>query len=344
MATQRLSCTSVYFGGALPPFPYPARIMPPSPAHVLFLFIDGIGLGPDCSTNPMADLGSHWSLLARHSGWTARTPFVDRARHVFRSVDATLEVDGLPQSGTGQASLFSGVNCAKRAGRHFGPFPHSSSKPVLATHNLFQRVYAATQNATACAFANAYPPVFFKRRARRNRWTVTTLCSRQAEVRLRSAPDVHAGHALPADLVGTAWNEHLNIAIPQQTADAAGRMLYRIMQRYQLTLFEYYETDKAGHGRSHLSIPTILSRLDALLGGILDDFSVTRDLLLICSDHGNLEVPHQKPHTRHPVPLVAYGCGAAAFRSATTLTDVTPALASLFGASASSPMTISPSG
>jgi hypothetical protein len=318
--------------------------MPTPPAHVLFLFIDGIGLGPDRSTNPMADLGSHWSHLARHSGWTARTPCVDRDHHVFRSVDATLRVDGLPQSGTGQASLFSGVNCAKRAGRHFGPFPHSSSKPVLATHNLFQRVHAATQNATACAFANAYPPVFFERRARRNRWTVTTLCSRQAEVRLRSAPDVHAGHALPADLVGTAWNEHLNIAIPQQTAAAAGRTLYRIMQRYRLTLFEYYETDKAGHGRSSLSTSTILRRLDALLGGVLDNFSVTRDLLLICSDHGNLEAPHQKPHTRHPVPLVAYGCGAAAFRSATTLTDVTPALASLFGASASSPMTISSSG
>jgi phosphopentomutase len=155
---------------------------------------------------------------------------------------------------------------------------------------------------------------------------------------------VHAGHALPADLVGTAWNEHLNIAIPQQTADAAGRTLYRIMQRHQLTLFEYYETDKAGHGRSSLSTSTILRRLDALLGGVLDNFSVTRDLLLICSDHGNLEAPHQKPHTRHPVPLVAYGCGAAAFRSATTLTDVTPALASLFDVSASSPMAISSSG
>lgn len=309
--------------------------MPDMPAHVLFLFIDGIGLGPDTAGNPLAAPGAHWTALARHTGWTNRTPVVDRPRHVFRPVDATLGVDGLPQSGTGQASLFTGVNCAQRAGRHFGPFPHSSSKSVLATHSLFRRVQAAVSapaSDTACAFANAYPPVFFEKRARRNRWTVTTLFSRQAGVRLRSTEDVRAGQALPADVVGAAWNEKLDIRIPQQDAQAAGRTLYRVMQAHRLTLFEYYETDKAGHGRSDLSVATVLRRLDALLAGVLDAFDLQRDLLVLCSDHGNLEAPDQKPHTRHPVPLLAYGCGAQVFRTAETLTDVTPALARLFDA------------
>lgn len=298
------------------------------PQHVLFLFIDGIGLGPDRPANPLAAPGAHWAHLSQNTGWTATTPPVDTPTHVFRPVDATLGVEGLPQSGTGQASLFSGINCAERAGRHYGPFPHSSSKPVLATHNIFQRVQPGLAPED-CAFANAYPPVFFEKRARRDRWTVTTLCSRQAGVRLRSTDDARHGHALPADLVGDAWNEHLDIAIPQQSAAEAGRTLYHIMQTHRLSLFEYYETDKAGHGRSHLSISTVLGRLDALLGSLLDAHTPETDLLLICSDHGNLEAPNRKPHTRYPVPLVAYGCGASAFRSATTLTDVTPALCSL---------------
>lgn len=299
-----------------------------TPQHVLFLFIDGIGLGPNRPTNPLAAPGPHWAHLSRNTGWTATTSPIDTPTHVFRPVDATLGVEGLPQSGTGQASLFSGVNCAKRAGRHYGPFPHSSSKPVLATHNLFQRVQPGL-SPEDCAFANAYPPAFFEKRARRDRWTVTTLCSRQAGVRLRSTDDARHNQALPADLVGDAWNERLDIAIPQQSAAEAGRTLYHIMQTHRLTLFEYYETDKAGHGRSHLSISTILGRLDAVLGSLLDAYTPETDLLLVCSDHGNLEAPNQKPHTRHPVPLVAYGCGASAFRSATTLTDVTPALCSL---------------
>jgi hypothetical protein len=307
-----------------------------TPHHTLFLFIDGIGLGPDVSANPMATLGAHWAHLAQHTGWTARTPPVDQPAHVFRPVDATLGVQGLPQSGTGQASLFTGINCAARAGRHFGPFPHSSSKPILATHSLFRRMQTAEAEST-CAFANAYPPIFFEKRTERNRWTVTTLLSRQAGVRLRSTSDVRQGRALPADLVGAAWNEHLDIAIPRQSAADAGRMLYRIMQQHRLTLFEYYETDKAGHGRSELSISTILHRLDALLGGLLDSFSPTHDLLLLCSDHGNLEAPQQKPHTRYPVPLVAYGCGATAFRTATSLTDVVPTLSTLLGARALPP-------
>ena len=303
------------------------------PRHTLFLFIDGIGLGPDVPSNPMTAPGPHWACLAQHSGWTARTPSVDRATHVFRPVEATLGMEGLPQSGTGQASLFTGINCARRAGRHFGPFPHSSSKPVLATHSLFQRMRAIAPEG-ACAFANAYPPIFFEKRTQRNRWTVTTLLSRQAHVRLRSTTDVQEGRALPADLVGEAWNDNLDTAIPRQGATEAGHTLYRIMQQHRLTLFEYYETDKAGHGRSKLSVSTILHRLDALLGSLLDAFSPAHDLLLLCSDHGNLEAPNQKPHTRYPVPLVAYGCGAAAFRAATSLTDVVPALSALLGAPA----------
>lgn len=40
-------------------------------------------------------------------------------------------VDGLPQSGTGQVSIFAGINAPKIVGYHFGPFPHSKTVAAL---------------------------------------------------------------------------------------------------------------------------------------------------------------------------------------------------------------------
>jgi len=68
-------------------------------------------------------------------------------------------VEGLPQSGTGQATLFTGVNCAERVGRHFGPYPHSTTHEILRDHNLFRRVEDASTPVNgqthAATFANA---------------------------------------------------------------------------------------------------------------------------------------------------------------------------------------------
>ncbi len=49
-------------------------------------------------------------------------------------------------------------------------------------------------------------------------------------------------------------------------------------------------------------------------------------LLVVTSDHGNLEDLSTKSHTRNPVPLLAVGPGADAFAGAASLTDVTPAV------------------
>jgi phosphopentomutase len=65
-----------------------------------------------------------------------------------------------------------------------------------------------------------------------------------------------------------------------------------------------------------------------------------RDLLVITSDHGNVEDMSTKSHTRNPVPALFHGHGAhgAAERLAgdgretTDLTHVTPLLVDLLGA------------
>ena len=307
--------------------------------RVLFVFIDGIGLRSPAADNPFStDTWPSFRRLAGGHDWTASAPTISQPTHVFRSIDATLGLDGLPQSGTGQATLFTGINCAERAGRHFGPFPHSTSKAPLASESIFHRVRALfdadDRNAghEPAAFANAYPPRFFSHAEARGRWTVTTHACRAAEVRLRRQSDLEAGQALAADLTGDGWHEHLGLDVPRLTPSEAGQQLLSLSRDYALTLFEYYLTDKAGHGRGTRTPSSVLADLDAFFEAVLSDFRPREELLLITSDHGNLEDRSTKTHTRHPVPLIAYGRGAPPFAHVDDLTGVVPAVLDVLSA------------
>jgi phosphopentomutase len=68
----------------------------------------------------------------------------------------------------------------------------------------------------------------------------------------------------------------------------------------------------------------VLASLDRFVGALLDRLDPARDLLVLASDHGNLEDLGTKTHTRNPVPLVALGAGAGRFADARSVLDVTP--------------------
>ena len=54
-------------------------------------------------------------------------------------LDATLEVEGLPQSGTGQATLLTGQNCAVLHGHHFGPWVPVGLRPLVQDESWLRR-------------------------------------------------------------------------------------------------------------------------------------------------------------------------------------------------------------
>lgn len=301
--------------------------MPHTPARILFVFIDGLGLGPASSTNPLStETRPHFEQLAGDQPWIRRATPVDTANHVFRPLDANLDVEGLPQSGTGQATLLTGVNCAKVVGRHFGPFPHSTTRPVLAQENVFAKVQAVRPGGPdAVAFANAYPPRFFDYVQERDRWTVTTRCCLEADVPIRGVKALLDGHALTADLTGEGWHR-IGHDVPPISEDEAGARLVATSRDHAFTLYEHFLTDKAGHGRLDRSPADVLDALELFFQGILATLDPADELLLITSDHGNLEDMSTTTHTRHPVPLVAFGRGAHHFRTATSIADVTPAI------------------
>ena len=321
---------SIRYPGKSPTPPFPTKSLP---YHVLFVFLDGVGLGlDDPAQNALAALRlPAFERLAGGQRWTQAAAPLHQPGHVFHPIDANLGVEGLPQSGTGQATLFTGINCAAVAGRHFGPFPHSKTRPVLATENIFQKINALNLPFDEPAvFANAYPDRFFSYVDKTDRWTVTTRCCLEAGLRIRTHRDVLAGKALTADLTAAGWPQ-ADPALSPITEEEAGRRLVEISHSHAFTLFEYFLSDKAGHSRSIDRATAVLQALDRFFAGLLSTFDPARALLIVTSDHGNLEDLSTKSHTRHAVPLVAYGRGADVFASVEDLTDVTPAVMRALG-------------
>jgi len=289
---------------------------------LVFVFVDGLGIGGSGSHNPFTDVRFP-SLEALFGG-----PLVaDSSGHHAVSasgpvlLDATLGIDGLPQSGTGQATLFTGINCAELAGRHFGPFPHTRTFDVLRSQSIFARLIDAGHGPSTLAFANAFPARFFQYAHEKNRWTVTTRCAVEAGIRVRSEDDLSRGDAIPADVTGVRFplGEQLGLPI---TPDQAAQRVANLLGSNSFVLFEYFRTDKAGHAMDREMAIETLRTVDDFVGHLLASIDLERTTFVLTSDHGNIEDLSTKSHTRNPVPLLLAGAGRDVFTEAISLVDV----------------------
>jgi hypothetical protein len=290
---------------------------------VVFLFIDGVGLGEEGNSNPFA-LNKYrgFSAMTGDQSFTGKAKKITKENFVFRQVDATLDVEGLPQSGTGQTTLFSGKNASREINRHFGPFPHSEIKYLLKEQSLFNK---AQDMGKRCRFLNAYPDIFFEKARKRNRWSCTTLMTKSANIPLNTVEEVREGMALTAEITQQAWREHLNIDVPEITPEEAADRLLKQCDRWDLLLHEYYLTDKAGHSQELERANRVLEIYDRFLWHLIRNKS--KDItIVLSSDHGNVEDLSVKTHTFNKVPLFADGPGAAHFSDATSIMDVTPGI------------------
>lgn len=290
---------------------------------VFFVFIDGLGIGADHVDNPLfAEHFPFFETAAGHSRLTESAKWVYGDRHVYKPIDATLGVEGLPQSGTGQVSLFTGLNAAERAGKHFGPYPHSSTKEMLLEYSIASRLLSKGRKFR---FMNAYPPIFFRLSGQRDRWSTTTLMCRQQSLPLHTADDVHSGLGITAEITQEIWRERLGIELPSISEKTAAERMIVAGRESDVVLYEYYLTDKAGHAMDHDLAHRAIGRVDAFLQALVEGLRHD-DLLILSSDHGNVEDLGTKSHTMNPVPLIAYGNGAQMFSEATSIMDIVPTI------------------
>jgi 2,3-bisphosphoglycerate-independent phosphoglycerate mutase len=286
---------------------------------VIFIFIDGIGIGSEGDHNPLMDsrLKSIEELTDGQGLSSAANP-VKNGSLYFNPVDANLEVEGLPQSGTGQATLFSGKNASKIAGRHYGPFPHTATRYLLESESLFHKIL---KSGLKPHFINAYPDIFFEKMNRLNRWTCTTLMASSAGQKLNGLAEIRKGESITAEIIQDAWREKLNLDVKQIYPEEAAERLVSRLDHFDLLMFEYYLTDKAGHSMSREMSDTILQTLDRFISHILK-IKNRNDHLVISSDHGNIEDLSVKTHTRNPVPLIVQGDNITQIKKAQSIMDV----------------------
>jgi phosphopentomutase len=53
--------------------------------------------------------------------------------------------------------------------------------------------------------------------------------------------------------------------------------------------------------------------IDTVLVGLFDDWDMDNDLLIITSDHGNIEEKNHRQHSRNPVPTILFGRGHSTY-------------------------------
>jgi bisphosphoglycerate-independent phosphoglycerate mutase (AlkP superfamily) len=94
---------------------------------------------------------------------------------------------------------------------------------------------------------------------------------------------------------------------PVITPEEAGQRFSRLSNQNDFCFFEYWISDYTGHKRDMRTASQILTTFDQVLGGLISSWDDEQGLILITSDHGNLEDLSVKNHTRNPVPAILVG-------------------------------------
>ncbi|HEY6221301.1 MAG TPA: alkaline phosphatase family protein [Candidatus Eisenbacteria bacterium] len=283
---------------------------------MLLFFIDGVGVGgDDADQNPLAT-GEFPSLRLTKT----QSPYAAvGAPALARGLDATLGVPGLPQSATGQTTILTGVDAPVAMGKHISGFPGPQLKAIIRQHSILKRVREA---ARAASFLNAFGPKFFEAPEATRRLSATTLATLASGAPFRTWADLLASRAVVHDL--THWRvREWGYDLPLRTPEEAGVIVAQETALQDFALFEYFETDRAGHDQDRTRAMRCLADIDRALQVALARLDLQSTTVIVVSDHGNVEDLSVKTHTLNPAFFALWGSWRPAWEPR-RLTDIVP--------------------
>ncbi|MDW7674791.1 MAG: alkaline phosphatase family protein, partial [Bacillota bacterium] len=234
---------------------------------------------------------------------------------------------GIPQSASGQATILTGVNGAKYLGNHLRGFPNKKLRELIKRENIYGKLSTLGLTGT---FANVYRPDFFSKYISQEKYhSVTTTAALANRFSLRTIEDLLQGNGVYQDITNHLLiKQGVDVSLVEPVE--AGHRIGTISGHYDFTLFEYFQSDLAGHQQDYPKIQSILSTLDSLIAGIINSIDLTNTVVIITSDHGNIEDISHNHHTENPVPtLIISEAEEAHAIPVFSLEDITPLILEL---------------
>ncbi|MGQ0600594.1 MAG: hypothetical protein ACT4QE_02730, partial [Anaerolineales bacterium] len=148
----------------------------------------------------------------------------------------------------------------------------------------------------------------------RRNYSAVPLAVTAAGIPLMTGDDVQAGRAFSADFTGAGWHTELGLTdIPIYGPREVGHRMAAVAMRHHFSFFEHWITDYVGHRGTLAEGRALLEKFDAVLGGLLEAWDDDSGLMIITSDHGNLEDLSHRHHTINHVPTIVIGRERHAF-------------------------------
>lgn len=258
---------------------------------MLFIFLDGVGKGEKNEYNP---------FFYYHP--RAYDIFLKDGNVLF--LDATLGIEGLPQSATGQVTIYSGINAAKEIGFHINGQITPSLKRIIDKQNIFTTL---SRHGLKVDFANVYRNEYLQKllNDKNFKMSVTSYMALTAGIRFKTVEDLLKSKGVYFDIANHVLIES-GYEVPVFSPQRAAENLLNVLNKNNFVLFEHFKTDIVGHSCDMQKAIELLKLLDEFILSLIEN--LPKDTcLVVTSDHGNIEDLSTKTHTKNKVPFLVYG-------------------------------------
>ncbi len=286
----------------------------------ILFFIDGFGIGDKSISNPL-----YYNILKSIGYYKSDFKNADKIKlspnKIVYSLDAKMNVEGLPQSATGQTSIFSGKNVQKIIGKHLTGFPDSRLRNILREENILLDFKANGYNVSFVnvfnKFANVlsngkskvlengrlYPEIINKYR---RQVSVTTTIGIILKQYFYNLDDLRHEKSIYQEFTNKDLIDR-KINLKVFTYEKAANILFNTLENHDVVLYEYFQTDRAGHGKRD-DLDNILKDLDGFVSVLEELITNSNEKidLYIFSDHGNCENLSIRTHTNNYIPFIHF--------------------------------------
>jgi hypothetical protein len=281
--------------------------------RVAILFTDGVGIGRrDPTINPLAR--GEFLLSQFEGGVGSALP----AGGQVHPVDTTFGVPVRPQSASNQTAIYSGTDAPRAVGAHVLGFPTTPLKKILEQQSIVRRLREAGRTAS---FVNTWPGEYLEALGlphqpsampsgpippairRRMKPSASTLAFAAAGASFRTFDELKAGRGLTHDIDGAMAARRFP-EVPRRSAAEAANIFWSLAEDF--TLFEHFLADEAGHLQDEAAALAAIGTFDAFAREVIAR-RPTDTVVVICSDHGNVEDLSTRNHTTNPVAVLTFG-------------------------------------